>query len=145
MLVSMQPDASATQGHSGPARWLLLTLAGVCLVLGIIGLLLPVMPTVPFLIVAAWAASRSSPRLHRWLITHPRFGTQLRDWNDHGVVPRRAKWITAVMMACSSVSMLVVAPDHWIPAVLALIACMVAVLAWLWKRPEHRPPDGAAD
>jgi uncharacterized membrane protein YbaN (DUF454 family) len=142
----MQHDASAPSvGLSAPARWLLMGLAGLCLLLGIVGIFLPVMPTVPFLIVAAWAASRSSPRLHRWLMTHPRFGRQLRDWYEHGVVPRRAKWITSVMMAGSSISMLVIAPEHWIPAVLCLIAVMALVLAWLWRRPEHRPPEIAAE
>lgn len=136
------PDATApSTGLSAPARWALQALAAVCVLLGVVGLFLPVMPTVPFLIVAAWAASRSSPRLHRWLMTHPRFGRQLNDWYDHGVVPRRAKWITSVMMAGSSISMLVIAPGRWIPAVLGLIAAMAAVLFWLWRRPEHRPPE----
>lgn len=135
-------DASApSPGRSAPARWLLLALAGLFLLLGIVGIFVPVMPTVPFLIVAAWAASRSSPRLHNWLMTHPRFGHQLRDWNDHGVVPRRAKWFTSVMMSGSAISMLVIAPRHWIPAVLLLIIGMALVLAWLWRRPEQRPPE----
>lgn len=139
----MLPDASApSHGLSGPARWLLLALAGLCLLLGIIGLFLPVMPTVPFLVVAAWAASRSSPRLHHWLMTHPRFGRQLRDWYEWGVVPRRAKWITSVMMGGSAISMLVIAPERWIPAALVLISLMAIVLAWLWRRPEHRPAEG---
>lgn len=142
----MQHDASATtDGLSAPARWLLMGLAGLCVVLGIIGIFLPVMPTVPFLVVAAWAASRSSPRLHRWLMTHPRFGRQLRDWYEHGVVPRRAKWITGVMMGCSSVSMLFFAPARWMPMVLGLIAVMAVVLAWLWRRPEQRPAEIRAE
>lgn len=138
----MSSEASApSPGLSAPARWLLLGLAGLCLLLGVVGIFLPVMPTVPFLIVAAWCASRSSPRLHRWLMTHPRFGRQLRDWNEHGVVPRKAKWITSVMMAGSAMSMSVVAPNHWLPAVGGIVAGMAIVLWWLWRRPEHRP-DG---
>ena len=141
----MTSDASAPyHGLSGPARWLLLGLAGLCVLLGVVGLFLPVMPTVPFLIVAAWCASRSSPRLHRWLMNHPRFGRQLRDWNEHGVVPRKAKWITSVAMAGSSISMLVVAPGHWLPAVGGIIAGMAIVLVWLWRRPEHRPEGAEA-
>lgn len=142
----MPPDVSATtDGLSAPARWLLLAVAGLCLLLGIVGIFLPVMPTVPFLIVAAWAASRSSPRLHRWLMTHPHFGRQLRDWYEHGVVPRRAKWITGVMMGCSSISMLFLAPERWMPMVLGLIALMAMVLAWLWRRPEQRPAELEAE
>jgi hypothetical protein len=137
----MQTEARAST-LSAPARWFLLTVAGVFVILGVIGLFLPVMPTVPFLVVAAWCASRSSPRLHRWLLSHPRFGHLLTDWYEAGIVPRRAKWITTAMMAGSSVSMLVVAPQRYLPVVLGIIAIMAIVLLWLWRRPEHRP--GAA-
>ncbi|HZY32694.1 MAG TPA: YbaN family protein, partial [Rhodanobacter sp.] len=136
----MESKPPARRALGGAARWLMLGLAGLCVLLGVIGLFLPVMPTVPFLIVAAWAASRSSPRLHDWLHQHPRFGRQLRDWNEAGVVPRRAKWITAVMMTSSATMMLVVVPARWSWAVLLAIAVMAVVLAWLWRRPEQRPP-----
>ena len=126
---------------TAPARWLLQALAGLCLLLGLVGVFVPVMPTVPFLIVAAWAASRSSPRLHQWLMEHPRFGRQLREWNEHGIVPRRAKWFTTAMMAISAVSMLVVAPRAWVPFVLTGVAVMALVLWWLWRRPEREPPE----
>ena len=136
----MDTDVPAN-GLRAPVRWLLQALAVLCVVLGVIGIFVPVMPTVPFLLVAAWAASRSSPRLHRWLVNHPRFGRQLREWNAHGVVPRRAKWMATGMMACSCLAMLVVAPARWVPAVVAGIACIAAVLAWLWKRPERVPGE----
>jgi uncharacterized membrane protein YbaN (DUF454 family) len=134
------PMTANSRSLTAPARWLLQALAGLCLLLGLVGVFVPVMPTVPFLIVAAWAASRSSPRLHQWLMEHPRFGRQLREWNEHGIVPRRAKWFTTVMMAISAVSMLVVAPRSWVPFVLAGVAVMALVLVWLWKRPERTPP-----
>jgi uncharacterized membrane protein YbaN (DUF454 family) len=126
---------------SALARWLLQLVAGLSVLLGVIGIFVPVMPTVPFLIVAAWAASRSSPRLHQWLVTHPRFGRQLREWNEHGIVPRKAKWFTTLMMAMSAISMLFVAPQSWLWAVGIGIAGMAAVLAWLWRRPEHAPGE----
>jgi uncharacterized membrane protein YbaN (DUF454 family) len=129
----------ASRPLSTPARWLLLAFAGLNVVLGIVGLLLPVMPTVPFLILAAWAAGRSSPRLHRWLYANRRFGPLLRNWDEAGVVPRRAKWIASVMMTGSATSMLVVAPAQWLPAVLGAVAVMAGVLAWLWRRPEAIP------
>jgi uncharacterized membrane protein YbaN (DUF454 family) len=125
---------------SGPARWLLQALAAVCLVLALVGLVLPVLPTVPFLVVAAWAAARSSPRLHRWLLEHPRFGPSLRDWSEAGVVPRRAKWFCTAMMAGSAVAMPILIPSRWLPLVALAIACMAAILVWLWRRPESRTP-----
>ena len=124
-------------GAGGPVRWLLLALAVVCVVLGVIGIFVPVLPTVPFLLLAAWAASRSSPRLHHWLVHDRRFGRPLRDWEAHGVVPRRAKWAATVMMIFSGVVLLVIAPKQWLPAAAAGIACMVAVGWWLWRRPEE--------
>ena len=136
----MEGDVQEERGLTAPARWLLQALAAVCVLLGIIGIFVPVMPTVPFLIVAAWAASRSSPRLHRWLMNHPRFGSELRDWNAYGVVPRKAKLFATVMMSFSCIGMLIVAPARWLPAVFALIAVIVAVMVWLWKRPEEPPP-----
>lgn len=129
---------SGAPGLSTPARWLLRGLAVCFVLLGVIGLFLPVMPTVPFLIVAAWAAARSSPRLHAWLMNHPHFGRQLREWNEHGIVPRRAKWITSAMMAGSAVTLLALAPRPWLAYVLVVIAVMAAVLWWLWRRPEHK-------
>jgi uncharacterized protein len=129
---------------TAPARWLLQALAAVCVLLGLVGIVIPVMPTVPFLLVAAWAASRSSPRLHQWLITHPRFGRQLREWNDFGVVPRLAKWLATLMMAVSAASLLVIVPAAWLAPVIGGIACMVGLLVWLWRRPEQRPPEAPA-
>jgi uncharacterized membrane protein YbaN (DUF454 family) len=140
-LACMAPEPSAdTRTLSAPARWLLLALAWVCILLGIVGIVLPVMPTVPFLLVAAWAASRSSPRLHRWLHTHPRFGHLLLDWEAYRAVPRSGKWIATVMMAASAATMLMVVPQKWMLVALGVVGAMAALLYWLWRRPEHRPP-----
>ena len=115
-------------------RWLLMALAVVCLVLAVVGLFLPVIPTVPFILLAAWAAARSSPRLSRWMETHPRMGHHIVAWRRGGVVPRRAKWLASAMMAGSSVGMLAFLGPRWF--VLVAIATMAAVGAWLWRRPE---------
>lgn len=118
-------------------RWLLLTVAVVSLALGVVGLFLPVVPTVPFLLLAAWAAARSSPRLLAWLEDHPHFGQSLRDWRHGGVVRRRAKWTATVVMSVSAVSLLWFVKIRW--AAWLAIACMATVLVWLWMRPEVTP------
>ena len=120
------------------ARWCLLALAVVSLVLGIIGLFLPVLPTVPFLLLAAWAAGHSSPRLSQWLESHPRLGPPIQGWRREGVVSRRAKWAATATMTVSAIGVLLLQRHHW--AALAAVAVMACVLGWLWLRPEQATP-----
>ena len=130
-------------------RWLLRFVALVCLLLAAMGVILPGLPTTPFILVTAWAAARSSPALLRWLYRHGIFGPMLHNW-DHGrTVSRKAKWAAAITMVFCAVVMLVLSPKLW----MALIPCgiMACVLTWLWSRPEpssaviNRTPDGVSD
>jgi uncharacterized protein len=123
---------------SPPVRWLLKALAVASLILAVIGAFLPVLPTVPFVLLAAWAAARSSPRLSNWLESHPQMGPYIRDWRRGGVVPRRAKWMATIMMSLGAVTMIVLVRPWWVPAL--AIAVMAAVGVWLWLRPEQPMP-----
>ena len=69
--------------------------------LGLLGVFLPLLPTTPFLIVAAWCFARSSQKLHDWLYDHPRFGRLLRDWDAHRVIPLWAKLCAVSAMTAS--------------------------------------------
>jgi hypothetical protein len=111
-------------------------LALLCLLLGVIGIFVPVLPTTPFILLSAWAAARSSPRLLHWLEEHTAFGPMIHDWRRGGVVRRRAKWAATVVMAASAAYLLYAVRPIWTP--LAAIACMAAVLTWLWRRPESQ-------
>ena len=128
--------AARVVGGPAPVRWALLAFALLCLGLAVLGIFLPVLPTVPFLLLAAWAAARSSPRLSSWLENHPRFGTLIRDWRAGGVVSRRAKWSASIVMGASSALLLAAVRPWWVSAL--AIACMACVAAWLWQRPERR-------
>jgi uncharacterized membrane protein YbaN (DUF454 family) len=66
---------------------------------GIAGIVLPLVPTTPFLLVAAYAFARSSSTLHQWLVTHPRFGPLIADWRAHGAIGRRTKALAVTVMA----------------------------------------------
>jgi uncharacterized protein len=130
------PDPTPAQPRplSRPVRWMFKGLAVVSLALGIIGAFLPVMPTVPFVLLAAWAAAKGSPRLSHWLETHPRMGPYIRDWRQGGVVSRKAKWMATVMMSAGGMTMGIFVRPWWVPAV--AIGVMASVAAWLWQRPE---------
>jgi len=128
--------------HSEPARrwrWAWWLLAYASLGLGLAGIALPGLPTVPFVLLAAFAAARGSSRLHRWLLAHRRFGPMIQSWQAYGAVSRRGKWLATAMMAASAGLMFLTAPAWWMAA--SGSAIMAVVATWLWLRPE--PPPGA--
>ena len=116
------------------ARWLLMAFAGLCVVLGLIGAIVPGMPTTVFILMAAWAAARSSPRMHAWLYAHRLFGPLLRDWDDGGRVSRRVKWIATLTMGASAVLVWHGIRLAWVVGL--VLGTMTVVLVWLWLRPE---------
>ena len=118
-------------------RWAWWLLAYASLGLGLIGIVVPGLPTVPFVLLSAFAAARGSERLHRRLLAHAQFGPMISDWQAHGAVSRRAKLLAIAMMAACAVLLFITAPRAWMAA--AGIAIMVVVGGWLWSRPE--PPS----
>jgi len=114
----------------------------VALFLGGLGAVLPMVPTTPFIILAAACFARGSPRCHRWLREHPRFGQVLREWEDHGAIRRRSKvWATALIALTGLVSAAMV-PIAF--ARIGLATVLGAVLLFIWTRREPPPPaDGA--
>ena len=114
--------------------WWLLAYAS--LGLGFIGIFVPGLPTVPFVLLAAFAAARGSQRLHRWLLAHARFGPLIRDWEREGAVSRRAKRLAIGMMGVCALVMFLTAPRWWMAAIGTTIMACVAL--WLWRRPEPR-------
>lgn len=110
-------------------------LALLCVALGLVGVVVPGLPTVPFLLVAAWAGGRGWPALEQWLLNHPRHGEPIRRWRENGVVPRRAKWAASSMMLLSAAILYLSPVPPWLK--LAVPALMAAVALWLWQRPEQ--------
>ena len=118
-------------------RWAWWLLAYASLGLGLIGIALPGLPTVPFVLLAAFAAARGSMQLHRWLLAHRRFGPMIHSWQAYGAVSRSAKWLATLMMAASAALMFMTAPAWWMAA--GGSAIMAVVATWLWRRPEPPP------
>lgn len=87
---------------SPPLRWGWLLLTWVCIALALIGALLPGLPTTIFVLVAAWSASRCSPRLRGWLEQHRLLGPCLHNWEQGGFIDRRTKWCRQYRHVCGT-------------------------------------------
>lgn len=124
------------QSKSPTVRWTFVILGWVFFILGIIGVVLPVMPTAPFVLLAAWCWARSSRRFHFWLINHKYFGKYVRDWEERRAVPRYAKWLASIMMALSTMFLFYRLPDDltWIAWVVAVVCSTVAI--YLFRLPN---------
>lgn len=118
-----------------------LYLAGgfTALALGSIGVILPLLPTVPFVILAAFCFARSSPRLEAWLLHHRVFGPHIRNWRDRRAITKRGKWSALIAFAVSIAVALIFVKMPWnlIPVAAALIGG-----TWIWTRNE---PDTVTD
>jgi len=121
-------------------RALWVALGGLSLLLGIIGIFLPVLPTTPFVLLAAACFARGSQRFHAWLLGHPRFGPLVYDWQVHRAIPLKAKCLALTMMWLS------MGTTAWLMrarpvASVSLLACALAVSVWMVRMPT-RPADG---
>lgn len=135
-----QHGAGQTVQPARSLRHLWLAAGGLCLLLGTIGIVVPLLPTVDFYVMAAYAFSRGSRRWEQWLLNHPRIGPLVRDWRADRSVPLQAKWLATLSMAASCAWAAHVLPARiaWVPA----LACGL-VAAYLWTRPTRRAPPAA--
>jgi len=115
-------------------------LAYTSLAIGLVAIVVPGLPTTEFILLAAWAATRSSPCLSAWLENHRLFGPMLHNWRNGKVIPRRAKVGATVSMLLCAGLMLVILDHRW-PVYLALAGMGLGNL-WIWSRPEQTPGSG---
>lgn len=114
-----------------PAFWF--TLGMLALALGAVGIFVPLLPTIPFLLLAAFGFARSSEGLHGWLLSHPIFGPPIEDWRKRGAIGRRAKRLaTLSILAAFAVSVAMDMAD-WLLALQAVTLFGVAL--FIWTRP----------
>lgn len=114
-------------------RQLYLAAGLTAVALGSIGIILPLLPTVPFMILAAFCFARSSPRLEAWLLDHKVFGPHIRNWRDRRAITRRGKWAATVAFLVSIVLAVIFVQLPWnlIPVIAAVIGG-----SWIWTRNE---------
>jgi len=108
--------------------------------IGAVGVVLPVLPTTPFMLLSLWAFARSSQKFHNWLYTHRFFGPPLQQWEQYRVIPRAAKIMSISVMSLSLVLMLVYsAATLWLKL---LIAALMFYGAWfILTKPSQIPQD----
>jgi len=109
-------------------RPLYFALAWLFFALGALGTMLPGLPTVPFMLLALWAFSRSSQRFHDWLYTHRIFGPPLQNWKRNRVIPLHAKVFSLASMVLSLAYMVVYA--NMAPWAIAITTAVMAYGAW---------------
>jgi len=134
-MLPQAPDVPATPAKPRPWRVLWIAAGFLSLALGLLGVVTPILPTVPFVLLAAACFARGSARWEAWLLAHPRWGPMVRDWRATRSVPRRAKWWASGMMALSCGIAAWRAP--WWASLLAALMCL-SVATWLWRLPDSK-------
>jgi uncharacterized membrane protein YbaN (DUF454 family) len=114
-------------------------LLGCCFFcLGAVGTVVPGLPTTPFMLLALWAFSKSSQRLHDWLYSHPVFGPPLQQWRSHRVIPGKAKLLAVATMVASFIYLaFFTVINAWIKVLIALV--MLYGAAFILNKPSRAP------
>ena len=116
-----------------------LSIGILSLAVGAVGVVLPVLPTTPFLLVSAYAFARSSPRLHRWLLGHHRFGPLIENWQRYGAIDRATKRFSVIVMVLTPVVTWAFRPPVWALGVQIMV--LITAATFVITRPEPGNPD----
>lgn len=114
-------------------RLLYRVLGYIAVALGAIGAFLPIMPTVPFLLLAVYFFARSSPELEKRILDHPHWGPQVRDWRERRAISRKSKTVAIVAMATGAVFTWYTLGEPWY---YISIAILVIAGGWIATRNE---------
>jgi len=106
----------------------------ICVALGAIGILLPLLPTVPFLLLAAFSFAKSSDMAHQWLINHRTFGPPIQDWRQSGAIRKPAKILSTFSILAAFIISLFLGIAWWALTLQAIVLTCVSV--FIWSRPE---------
>ena len=118
-------------------RAILISLGWLCVGLGFVGIFVPGIPTTIFLIIALWAFTKSSEKLRHWLLNHKRFGPILNNWQEHKVVPRKAKILMVILMSLAVVLFYYSSQNLYLT--IGLIIILVSVAIYVISLPSKTP------
>ncbi len=130
-------DDGAVREHASPlVRGLLLVAGTVCVGLGLLGIVLPLLPTTPFLLLAAACYARASRRFYDWLLANRTFGPLIYEWRRYRSIPYRTKLSAIVLMSATlATSIVFFVQPKWLQAALALMGIVLAV--WMYRLPSR--------
>jgi len=111
-------------------RILLLSLGWLAIVLGTLGIVLPLLPTTPFVLLAAWCFARSSPRFHHWLLWKSPFGRYIRHWQQHRAMPPGAKTRAMLLIVITFSVSIYLVNLLWVRILLGVMLCMLLLFMW---------------
>lgn len=115
-------------------RWFWFALGLLSVALGVVGIVLPLLPTVPFMILAAFCFARSSERMHNWLMQHERFGPAIADWQTNGAISLTAKrYATLSIVVVFMISVVIGLRTQLLVIQAITLGC---VLTFIWSRPS---------
>ena len=121
--------------QSTTLRIVLIVCGFLSLLVGLIGAVLPVLPTAPFVLLAAACFAKSSRRFYQWLAYNPYFGHYVRDFREHRRIPLKAKILATVMIVVSvTISIVFLIPVFAVKIGVAVV--VLAVMAWIWSFPH---------
>jgi hypothetical protein len=130
------PPRTATSGTSLPMRTVLVAVGSTSLALGVVGIVIPVLPTTPFLLLAAACYARASDRLYMWLLGQPALGPIITEWRETRSLPPGVKTRALVVVAISFGASIVLVDATPLRLALALVA--VVLVAFLLRIPTRR-------
>jgi uncharacterized membrane protein YbaN (DUF454 family) len=138
--MSTHDDTDPVREHDSPLVRALLVAAGcLCVALGVLGIFLPLLPTTPFMLLAAACFARSSRRFHDWLLANRTFGPLIHEWRKHRSVPYRTKLTAIGLMALTmGTSIVFFVQPLWLKLLIAATGVTVAV--WLYRLPSRDQP-----
>ena len=115
------------------SRWLLIALGWLAVVLATLGVVLPLLPTTPFVLLAAWCFARSSPRFHHWLLYRSWFGSYIRTWQQHRALPPGVKWKAILVTVLTFAISLWLVKIWWVRGILLVI--LTLLLTFMLRMP----------
>lgn len=136
MLNTMKRPADSLIHNNALIRGVFFGLGVVFLALGLIGVVVPGMPTTVFVLLAGYCWARSSKRFYEYLLSHQVFGKMITDWQERRAMPRFAKYLAWAMMAISTVVMFIRLPDDWLWLGVVMAVAMLTVGIWMSRLPD---------